>query len=34
LTRYLLDTNIIGSETKQAPPESLIAWMADQNDED
>ncbi len=34
MTRYLLDTNIIGSATKPAPSESLVAWMADQNDED
>jgi toxin FitB len=34
LTRYLLDTNIISNATKPAPSESLIAWMADRNDED
>lgn len=32
--RYLLDTNIISKVTKPSPPESLLAWMADQNDED
>ena len=28
MSRYLLDTNIISSVTKPAPPESLLAWMA------
>jgi predicted nucleic acid-binding protein len=32
--RYLLDTNIISNFTKPAPSDSLIAWMADQSDED
>jgi predicted nucleic acid-binding protein len=32
--RYLLDTNIISNFTKPAPSESLIAWMAEQSDED
>lgn len=32
--RYLLDTNIISNFTKPAPSESLIAWMAEQADED
>jgi predicted nucleic acid-binding protein len=32
--RYLLDTNIISNFTKPAPSQSLIAWMADQPDED
>ncbi len=32
--RYLLDTNIISNATKPSPSESLLAWMADQNDED
>jgi hypothetical protein len=32
--RYLLDTNIISNFTKPAPSQSLIAWMADQSDED
>jgi predicted nucleic acid-binding protein len=32
--RYLLDTNIISNFTKSAPSESLIAWMAEQSDED
>lgn len=32
--RYLLDANIIGNFTKPAPSESLIAWMAEQSDED
>lgn len=31
--RYLLDTNIISNLTKPAPSRSLIAWMADQPDE-
>jgi predicted nucleic acid-binding protein len=32
--RYLLDTNILSNITKPAPSESLIAWMAEQVDED
>ena len=32
--RSLLDTNIIGNVTKPAPSESLLAWMAEQTDED
>lgn len=32
--RYLLDTNIISNFTKPTPSPSLIAWMADQVDED
>lgn len=32
--RYLLDTNIISNVTKSSPSESLLAWMADQNDDD
>src|SRR5690606_9774546 len=32
--RYLLDTNIISNVTKPSPSESLLAWMADQNDDD
>ena len=32
--RYLLDTNIISNFTKPAPSVSLIAWMAEQSDED
>jgi predicted nucleic acid-binding protein len=32
--RYLLDTNIISNVTKPSPSESLLAWMAEQNDED
>ena len=34
MTRYLLDTNIISNITKPMPSEALIAWMADQADED
>lgn len=34
MTRYLLDTNIISSIIKLAPPDSLLAWMAEQIDED
>ena len=33
MSRYLLDTNIISSVTKTVPPESLLAWMAEQADE-
>ena len=32
--RYLLDTNIISNVTKPAPSEALVAWMADQIDQD
>src|SRR5262245_60551442 len=32
--RYLLDTNIISNFTKPAPSEALIAWMAEQSDDD
>lgn len=34
MTRYLLDTNIISNITKPAPSQSLVAWMAEQADED
>jgi predicted nucleic acid-binding protein len=34
VTRYLLDTNIISNVVKPQPSESLLAWMADQRDED
>jgi toxin FitB len=32
--RYLLDTNIISNIAKASPSESLLAWMAEQNDDD
>lgn len=32
--RYLLDTNILSNVTKPDPSESLIAWMAEQADQD
>ncbi len=32
--RYLLDTNIISNFTKPAPSPRLIAWMAEQSDDD
>uniref|UniRef100_A0A8J4M4F5 Ribonuclease VapC n=1 Tax=Acidicaldus sp. TaxID=1872105 RepID=A0A8J4M4F5_9PROT len=34
MMRYLLDTNIISNFTKPAPSGSLIAWLAEQSDED
>jgi predicted nucleic acid-binding protein len=34
VTRYLLDTNIISNVAKPKPSESLVAWMAEQADED
>jgi len=34
VSRYLLDTSIISNVTKTAPSESLLAWMAEQVDED
>lgn len=33
MTRYLLDTDIISNATKPVPSEPLVAWMADQADE-
>jgi predicted nucleic acid-binding protein len=32
--RFLLDTNIISNITKPTPSEALLAWMADQVDQD
>jgi predicted nucleic acid-binding protein len=34
VTRYVLDTNIISNVTKSVPSKALIAWMAEQADED
>ena len=34
MSRWLLDTNIISNATKPAPSERLIAWMAEQADQD
>jgi predicted nucleic acid-binding protein len=34
VTRYLLDTNIISNVTKPVPAPALVAWLADQADED
>ena len=34
MSRYLLDTNILSDATKPAPSERLLAWMAEQADED
>jgi predicted nucleic acid-binding protein len=34
VSRSLLDTNIISNVTKPVPPEALVAWMAEQADED
>ena len=34
MSRSLLDTNIISNVTKPVPSEALVAWMADQADED
>jgi predicted nucleic acid-binding protein len=34
VSRCLLDTNIIGNVTKPVPPQALVAWMAEQADED
>lgn len=34
MTRYLLDTNILSNATKPTPSASLVAWLADQNDDD
>jgi predicted nucleic acid-binding protein len=32
--RYLLDTNILSNITKPVPSDSLMAWMAEQADQD
>jgi predicted nucleic acid-binding protein len=34
VTRFLLDTNIISNATRPVPSSALLAWMADQNDND
>jgi predicted nucleic acid-binding protein len=34
VSRWLLDTNIISNVTKPVPSEALVAWMAEQADED
>lgn len=34
MSRYLLDTNIIRNATKPEPSSALIAWMAEQSNED
>lgn len=34
MMRYLLDTNIISNVTKTSPSPSLLAWMAEQRDDD
>jgi len=34
VTRYLLDTNIISNIIKPQPSEALLAWWAEQQDED
>ena len=34
MSRYLLDTNILSNVTKPMPSEALVAWMAEQADED
>jgi toxin FitB len=34
VTRYLLDTNVISNVTKTTPSEALVAWMAEQTDDD
>jgi predicted nucleic acid-binding protein len=34
VSRYLLDTNIIANATKPVPSDALVAWLAQQADED
>lgn len=34
MTRYLLDTNILGNLTRPAPSEPLLGWIAEQPDAD
>ncbi len=34
MTHYLIDTNILSNATKPVPSASLLAWMAEQYDDD
>ncbi|MBR0836628.1 type II toxin-antitoxin system VapC family toxin [Bradyrhizobium manausense] len=34
MTRYVLDTNIISNVTRPSPSPVLLAWLAEQNDDD
>ena len=34
MNRYLLDTNVLSNVIKPTPSPSLVAWMAEQDDED
>lgn len=34
MRRYLLDTNILSNATKPTPSDSLLAWLAEQPDQD
>ncbi|MGW1421318.1 PIN domain-containing protein [Bradyrhizobium manausense] len=34
MTRYVLDTNIISNVAKPSPSPVLLAWLAEQNDDD
>lgn len=34
MTRYLLDTSVIGDITQASPPQALLDWMAAQADDD
>lgn len=34
MTRYLLDTNVVSNLTKPLPSETLLRWLADQNEKD
>ena len=34
MSRYLLDTNILGNITKPRPSEPLLTWMSEQHDQD
>ena len=34
MSRYLLDTNIIGNATRPSPSPSLLAWLADRSDDE
>jgi hypothetical protein len=34
VTRYLLDTNVISNAVKPIPSPALLAWMAEQTDQD
>ncbi len=34
MTRYLLDISIVSNAVKPVPPQALLAWLGEQNDDD